>query len=63
MRSIEELFEQAWEGKLLTQYEIKWVMQKMIEVLVKEPNVKYLNSGITLVGDIHGYIISIINIY
>lgn len=55
MKSIEELYESAYQGKLLTQYEIKWIMQKAIEVLVKEPNVKYLPAGITICGDIHGY--------
>jgi hypothetical protein len=55
MKSIEELYEQAKIGRLLSQFEIKWIMQKAIEILVKEPNVKYLSSGITIVGDIHGY--------
>ena len=55
MKSIEELYELAKLGKLLSQFEIKWIMQKAIEIFVKEPNVKYLNSGITIVGDIHGY--------
>jgi hypothetical protein len=54
MKSIEELYDIAKNGKLLGQYDIKWVMQKAIEILIKEPNVKYLNAGITIVGDIHG---------
>jgi hypothetical protein len=54
MKSIEELYEHALNGKLLTPFEIKYVMQKAIEVLVKEPNVKYINAGVTVVGDIHG---------
>jgi hypothetical protein len=58
MKSIEELYSNAWNGKLLTQHEIKWVMQKAIEILEKEPNVKFLSAGITVVGDIHGYIIA-----
>jgi hypothetical protein len=55
MKSIEELYEAAKEGKLLSQFEIKWIMQKAIEILIKEPNVKYLPAGITICGDIHGY--------
>ena len=55
MKSLEELYELAKDGKLLSQYEIKWIMQKAIEILIKEPNVKYLNSGVTVCGDIHGY--------
>ena len=54
MKSLEELYEQALEGKFLTQFEIKWIMQKASEILQKESNVKYLSAGITLVGDIHG---------
>jgi hypothetical protein len=55
MKSIEELYSEALKGKLLSANEIKWIMQKAIEVLVKEPNVKYLSASITIVGDIHGY--------
>jgi hypothetical protein len=54
MKCIDKLYEEALLGKLLTAYEIKWVMQKAIEVLVKEPNVKHLSASITIVGDIHG---------
>ena len=54
MKSLEELYELAFKGKLLSALEIKWIMQKAIEVLVKEPNVKYLSASITIVGDIHG---------
>jgi hypothetical protein len=54
MKTLEELYEIAKEGKILSQFEIKWIMQKAIEILVKEPNVKYLSAGITVVGDIHG---------
>lgn len=54
MSSFEELFEKAKQGKILSQYEIKWIMQKVIEVLIKEPNVKYISASVTIVGDIHG---------
>ncbi len=54
MKSIEEYLEIANKGVLLGQYEIKWVMQKAIEILRKEPNVKYIYGGVTCVGDIHG---------
>lgn len=55
MNSIEELFEKATQGKILSQYEIKWIMQKVIEILIKEPNVKHISASVTIVGDIHGY--------
>lgn len=54
MKSIEELYEDAKKGKLLSVYEIKWIMQMVIEILAKEKNVLHIKSGITIVGDIHG---------
>lgn len=54
MKSIDELYEDALKGKLLSVYEIKWVMQKAVEILYKEPNVKYISASVTIVGDIHG---------
>ena len=54
MQSIERLLEITKKGVLLKELEIKWIMQKLIEILQKEPNVKYLPAGITIVGDIHG---------
>ena len=55
MNSIEELLEKSKQGKILSHYEIKWIMQKVIEVLIKEPNVKHISASVTIVGDIHGY--------
>ena len=43
MRSIDELYELAWNGTLFTPLEIKYIMQKAIEILSN-----------TVVGDIHG---------
>jgi hypothetical protein len=52
--SLEQLYEKAKIGKILSQHEIKWIMQKVIEILIKEPNVKYISASVTIVGDIHG---------
>jgi serine/threonine-protein phosphatase PPG1 len=54
MRSIDELYELAWNGTLFTPLEIKYIMQKAIEILSNEKNVIYISSSITVVGDIHG---------
>lgn len=54
MRSIDEIFELAWKGVLPTQFEIKFIMQKAIEIFSKEDNLIYISSSITVVGDIHG---------
>ena len=54
MKSIEQYYELAIECKLLSEYDVKYLMQKAIEIFVKEPNVKYINASVTVVGDIHG---------
>ena len=54
MKTIDELYALALTGTLLTQQEIKYIMQKAVEILSTEPNVLYLSSSITIVGDIHG---------
>ena len=54
MRSIDELYELAWNGTLFTPLEIKYIMQKAIEIFSNEKNVIYISSSITVVGDIHG---------
>ena len=54
MRSIDELYELSWNGTLFTPLEIKYIMQKAIEILSNEKNVIYISSSITVVGDIHG---------
>lgn len=54
MQSVEELLELAKKCTLFKELEVKWIMQKLIEILQKEPNVKFLPAGITVVGDIHG---------
>ena len=46
MKSVEELLEISSKGKLLHALEIKWIMQKAVEILHKEKNVKYLNSKV-----------------
>ena len=63
MRSIDELYTLAWKGTLPTQYEIKFIMQKAIEILSKEENLIYLSSSITIVGDIHGQFPDLIELF
>ena len=54
MRSIDELYELLKEAKLPTESEVKYIMQKAIDIFSNEKNVIYLSSSITVVGDIHG---------
>ena len=54
MKTIDELYALALNGTLLTHQEIKYIMQKAIEILSNEKNVIYISSSITIVGDIHG---------
>lgn len=55
MQSIENLLEITKKGTLVKELDVKWISQKLIEILSKEPNVKHISAGITVVGDIHGY--------
>ncbi len=48
MRSIDEIFELAWKGVLPTQFEIKFIMQKAIEIFSKEDNSGSLKAVITV---------------
>ena len=54
MRGIDELYELIQQEKLPTEKEVKYTMQKAIEILSNEDNVIYISSSITVVGDIHG---------
>ena len=48
------LYELLKEAKLPTESEVKYIMQKAIDIFSNEKNVIYLSSSITVVGDIHG---------
>ena len=46
MRSIDELYELLKEAKLPTESEVKYIMQKAIDIFSNEKNVIYLSSSI-----------------
>ena len=54
MRSIDELYSMLQEAKLPTESEVKYIMQKAIDIFSTEKNIIYISSSITIVGDIHG---------
>lgn len=41
-------------GKLLTEFEIKFVCEKVKELLLEESNVQVVHSPVTICGDVHG---------
>lgn len=54
MRSIDELYSLIQVPTLPTESEVKYIMQKAVEIYANQDNVIYLKSSITIVGDIHG---------
>lgn len=57
MNKIDNFLEKANKGVLLNQFEVKYIMQLAIEILVKLPNVINIDAGVTIAGDLHGYLI------
>jgi hypothetical protein len=48
--------EKLENGKLLTEFETKYICEKVKELLLDESNVQDISSPITVVGDIHGFL-------
>ncbi|KAL0477791.1 hypothetical protein AKO1_002599 [Acrasis kona] len=41
-------------GELLTEHEVKYICEKVRELLLEEANVQNIKSPVTIVGDVHG---------
>jgi serine/threonine-protein phosphatase PPG1 len=41
-------------GKLLTEFEVKYICEKVRELLLEEANVQDVKAPVTIVGDVHG---------
>jgi hypothetical protein len=52
---IDFCIEKLEQGKLLTEFETKYICEKVRELLLDESNIQEISSPITIVGDIHGY--------
>lgn len=53
-KSVDRCIETLQSGHLLSEDDIKFVCQKLVEVLLNEPNIRPVSTPVTLVGDVHG---------
>jgi serine/threonine-protein phosphatase PPG1 len=51
---VDKCIQKAMNAELLDETTIKLVCLKVRELLLKEENVKLVNSPVTVVGDVHG---------
>ncbi|KAH3666548.1 hypothetical protein WICMUC_005617 [Wickerhamomyces mucosus] len=58
-----ECIERLYRKELLPEVTIKALCFKVKEILLKESNVVYINSPITVVGDVHGQFYDLIEIF
>ncbi|CAD8176056.1 unnamed protein product [Paramecium octaurelia] len=53
-KMIDKFLEQAYQGELLNENAIKFICLTLKEIFSKEPNVKKIPTPVTIVGDVHG---------
>ncbi|CAD8083705.1 unnamed protein product [Paramecium sonneborni] len=53
-KMIDKFLEQAYSGELLNENAIKFICLTLKEIFSKEPNVKKIPTPVTIVGDVHG---------
>lgn len=54
---LDRIIEQALDCKIVSENTVRFLCEKMKEVLIEESNVLQLQSPITVVGDVHGYVL------
>lgn len=60
---LDECIERLYRRELLPEVTVRALCFKLKEILVKESNVVYINSPVTVVGDIHGQFYDLIEIF
>jgi len=63
MFAFDRIHEQLKECKLPSISQIKFLCQKVSEILTEEPNVVLLNPPISVVGDIHGQFFDLLELF
>jgi hypothetical protein len=51
---LDRCIEKLEKGRLLNEYEVKFISEKVRELLIEEANVQQIQSPVTIVGDLHG---------
>jgi serine/threonine-protein phosphatase PPG1 len=54
MSEIDTCIEKLENGKILSEFQVKFICEKVKELLIEEANLQSINSPVTVVGDIHG---------
>jgi serine/threonine-protein phosphatase PPG1 len=60
---VDALIEQALEGCLLTEIEIRMLCDRVIPLLAEESNVKPVSLPVTVVGDVHGQFYDLVELF
>ncbi|KAI9206231.1 Metallo-dependent phosphatase-like protein [Polychytrium aggregatum] len=60
---LDAFISQLYNQKLLSEHAVKLVCEKAKEVLIKEGNVRYVSTPVTLVGDVHGQFHDVLEIF
>ena len=60
---VDKYLEMAREGKKLEEVAIKVICAKLKEILSQEKNVIYVDSPVTVVGDIHGQFYDLLELF
>lgn len=55
MLDLDACIEKLYKCEPISEHAVKWICEKVRELLVNEPNVLCLSSPLTVVGDVHGY--------
>eukprot|EP00667_Euglena_gracilis_P017564 EG_transcript_18526 len=63
MSDVDRLIGQLLAGQPLREYEVKFVCGKVKEILLEESNVKYISPPVTVVGDIHGQLYDLLELF
>ena len=60
-KDVDRCLETLRKGQLLSEADIKFVCEKLSELLLQEGNIRHVQSPVTVVGDVHGYILLLVS--
>ena len=63
MSNVDKYIEKLEQGESLLEREVKFVCEKVKEILVEESNVKHITPPVTVVGDIHGQLYDLLELF
>jgi serine/threonine-protein phosphatase PPG1 len=63
MLDLDACIEKLYKCEIISEHAVKWICEKVKELLVNEPNVLCLSSPLTVVGDVHGQFYDVIELF